>query len=171
MAVPLTADDFVYSYRRIVDPKTASRLVASYFPIKNTRAIMEGKLPPEALGVSAPDDRTVVFELTEPTPYLLELFSNLQSVPVPRHVIEEHGSGWTRPGIMVTNGPFYLDERVPQSYIGLKKNPYFYDADKVKPEGVNWHPTQDLAHVAETVSRGRAGYRPEFSAQRNRLDT
>ncbi len=151
---PLTAEDFVYSYRRIVDPKTASRLVGTYFPIKNTRAIMEGKLPPESLGVSAPDERTVVFELNEPTPYLLELLGNLQSAPVPRHVIEEHGSGWTKPGVMVTNGPFYLAERVPQSYIGLKKNPYFYDADSVKADVVNWHPTQDLG---TSLKRFRAG--------------
>lgn len=151
---PLTADDFVYSYRRIVDPKTASRLVGMYFPIKNTRSIMEGKLPPESLGVSAPDDRTVVIELNEPTPYMLELLSNLQSVPVPRHVIEEHGNGWTKPGVMVSNGAFYLADRVPQSYIGLKKNPYFYEADNVRADVINWHPTQDLA---TSLKRFRAG--------------
>lgn len=151
---PLTADDFVYSYRRIVDPETASRMVGMYFPVKNTRAIMDGEMPPESLGVSAPDDRTVVLELNEPTPYLLQLLGNLQSVPVPRHVIEEHGSGWTRPGVMVSNGPFYLAERVPQSYIGLKKNPYFYAADSVKADGVNWHPTQNLA---TSLKRFRAG--------------
>ena len=150
----LTAEDFVYSYRRIVDPKTASRLVGMYFPIKNTREIMEGTMAPETLGVSAPDDRTVVFELTQPTPYLLELLTNLQSVPVPRHVIEEHGSGWTKPGVMVSNGAFYLAERVPQSYIGLKKNPNFYDADSVRLDGINWHPTQDLA---TSLKRFRAG--------------
>ncbi len=151
---PLTAEDFAYSYRRIVDPASASRLGGVFYPIKNARAIVAGDKPAETLGVSAPDDRTLVFELEQRTPYFLELIGNLQAAPVPRHVIEEHGQAWTKPGTMVSNGPFYLAERIPQSYIKLAKNPNFFAADSVALDEVYWHPTQDLA---TSLNRFRAG--------------
>ncbi|RMF98576.1 MAG: peptide ABC transporter substrate-binding protein [Gammaproteobacteria bacterium] len=151
---PLTAEDFVYSYRRVVDPRSGSRLAGVFFPVRHARAIVMGREPPESLGVSAPDERTVVFELERPTPYFLELIGNLQVAPVPRHLIEAKGQAWTRPGTMVSNGPYRLVERVPQSYIKLAKNPYFYDADKVRIDTVYWHPTQNLA---TSLKRFRAG--------------
>ncbi len=151
---PLTAGDFVYSYRRVVDPRSGSRLAGVFFPVKNARAIVMGRQPPESLGVSAPDAQTVVFELEQPTPYFIELIGNVQVAPVPRHVIEQHGQAWTRPGTMVSNGPYRLVERVPQSYIKLEKNPYFFAADEVRIDTVYWHPTQNLA---TSLKRFRAG--------------
>lgn len=151
---PLTAEDFVYSYRRLMDPATGSRLVAVFYPIVNAREIVAGELPPDALGVSAPDPLTVEFRLLERTPYFIELLGNLQAVPVPRHVIEAEGAAWTRAGTMVTNGPFVLAERVPQSFIRLEKNPYYHEADAVALDEVRWYPTQDLA---TSFKRFRAG--------------
>jgi len=150
----LTADDFVYSYRRLMDPATASRLVGVFYPIRNARAVLSRDKPLEALGVSALDARTVVFELDERTPYFLELVGNLRVAPVPRHVIEAEGRGWTRPGKMVTNGPYVLTGRVPQSYLRLDKNPRYFDAAAVRLDQVFWHPTQNLA---TSFSRFRAG--------------
>ncbi len=151
---PLTADDFVYSFRRIADPATGARMASVFSPIRNMHAVAARELLPDSIGVSAPDERTVVFELEQPTPYFVELIGNVQIAPVPRHVIEKYGRAWTRPGNMVTNGAFVLAERVPQSYIRLKKNPYFYDAENVKLDEVYWYPTQDLA---TSLKRFRAG--------------
>ncbi len=151
---PLTAADFVYSFRRIADPATGARMASVFSPIRNMQAVASKKLLPDAIGVSAPDARTVVFELEQPTPYFIELIGNVQIAPVPRHVIEKYGRAWTRPGTMVSNGAFVLAERVPQSYIKLKKNPYFYDAKNVKLDEVYWYPTQNLA---TSLKRFRAG--------------
>jgi oligopeptide transport system substrate-binding protein len=150
----LTADDFVYSYRRLVTPETRALGAGVYFFIENAADIYAGKASPETLGVSAPDPRTVRFRLKYPVPYLLALLSNTQNSPVPRHVIEKHGNEWTRPGRMVTNGPYMLAERVPQNYLRLVKNPHFFDADRVKIDEVYWHPTQDLG---TSLRRFRAG--------------
>lgn len=150
----LTAEDFVYSYRRLLDPATASRLVSVFTPLRNARAIRSRQQPPEALGVSAPDARTLVFELEQRTPYFLELIGNLRVAPVPRHVIELEGRAWTRPGKMVSNGAFVLTERVPQSYLRLDKNPRFHGAEAVRLDRVVWHPTQNLG---TSFKRFRAG--------------
>jgi oligopeptide transport system substrate-binding protein len=141
----LTAEDFVYSYRRLMEPATGARTAGVFYPIRNARAVVTGDLPPEALGVSAPDLRTVVFELEQRTPYFLALVGNVRVAPVPRHVIEEYGRAWSRAGRMVSNGPYVLAERIPQSYIRLDRNPQFFDADAVQIDQVYWYPTQNLA--------------------------
>ncbi len=151
---PIDASDFVYSYRRLVDPKTASFMVGPYFIFENAREIVKGEAEPESLGVRALDRLTVEFRLVQPTPYFIQLIGNMQLGLVPRHVIEKYGRGWTRPGRMVSSGPYVLAERVPQSYIKLVKNPYFYDADSVKIDEVYFHPTQNLA---TSLRRFRAG--------------
>ena len=150
----LTADDFVYSFRRLVTPDTRALGAGVFFFIENAAEIYAGKALPETLGVSAPDARTVQFRLKYPVPYLLSLLGNTQNGPVPRHVIEKYGNEWTRPGRMVTNGAYMLAERVPQNYLRLVKNPHFYAADTVKIDEVYWHPTQDLG---TSLRRFRAG--------------
>ncbi len=151
---PLGADDFVYSFRRLIDPQTASDQAGPFLIIENARAITSGELPPERLGVSAPDAATVVIRLEQPAPYFLEMLGNLQVAPVPRHAIEQHGREWTRPGRMVSNGPYVLNERVPQTHIKLVRNAQFFAADDVRIDEVYWYPTQDLG---TSLRRFRAG--------------
>ncbi|MCC5793486.1 MAG: peptide ABC transporter substrate-binding protein [Chromatiales bacterium] len=150
----LDADDFVWSYQRLFDPATASPAAGTLFVIRNSRAAYSGELPLDQIGVTAPDARTVVFDLEEPVPYFLELLAGSNAVPVPRHVIEEYGREWTRAGRMVSSGPFMLVERVPQSHIRLARNPYFHAAGDIRLDEVWWHPTQDLA---TSLRRYRSG--------------
>lgn len=152
--VPLTADDFVYSYRRLVTPAVAAPIAGQFYLVENARDIVAGKLPPEKLGVSAPDPRTVVIRLSSPAPYFLDLVGNLNAVPTPRHVIEKHGKDWTRPENMVTNGPYTLVERIPQTMTKLRRNPRYHAASSVRTDEVEWYPTQDLA---TSLRRFRAG--------------
>lgn len=152
--VPLGAGDFVYSFRRLMLPQTGSLLSGLFFFLKGGEAVFRGEAPPETLGVSAPDARTVVIALEHPVPYLLQLLANLQVAPVPRHAIERHGRDWTRPENMVSNGAYRMVERVPQSYIKLAKNPNYFGAAGVRVDEAYWYPTQDLG---TSLRRFRAG--------------
>ena len=152
--VPLTADDFVYTFQRFLDPKTAATFASFLYVVENARAVNGGTLPPEAVGIAALDPLTVEIRLEQPVPYFLDLMARSTFSPVPRHAIEEHGNNWTRPGIMVSNGPYILAERVPQSHIKLVKNPLFHEADSVAIDEIYYYPTQDLQTA---FNRFRAG--------------
>lgn len=141
---PLTAEDFVYSFRRLLDPATGAPAAGLFFVIEGGQAIARREQPPETLGVSAPDARTVVIRLARPAPFFIQLLANSQGVPVPRHVIEEHGRGWARAGTLVSNGPYQLAERVPQTHMKLVRNPHFYASDEIAIDEVYWRPAQDL---------------------------
>jgi len=151
---PLVAEDFAWSFQRLLTPGTGSLIAGAFFFIEGAEAVYRGQAAPTTLGVTAPDPRTVVFQLDHPVPYFIQLLANLQLAPVPRHAIEKHGRDWTRPGNLVSNGPFVLADRVPQEYIRLTRNPRFYDAAQVRLDEVYWYPTQDLG---TSLRRFRAG--------------
>lgn len=151
---PLTAADFVAGLRRAVDPATHALFANLAYKMKNARAINEGDLAPRALGAYAPDDRTVVIELERPSPIILLLAALPLYAPLPRHVFEEHGEAWSRPGNMVSNGPYVLSGWVPQDHVRLVRNPFFYDAGNVTIETVDYLPTED---DGAALKRFRAG--------------
>lgn len=151
---PLTADDVVFGFQRLMDPATASPLAGQFFIIAGARDIVAKKAPPASLGVRAVDPRTVEIRLAAPAPYFLELVGSLAVSPLPRHVIEQFPKEWTRPERLVTNGPYTLAERVPQNYTRLVKNPRYHSAATVRSAEVTWYPTQDLA---TSLRRFRAG--------------
>ncbi|MEQ1802059.1 MAG: peptide ABC transporter substrate-binding protein [Gammaproteobacteria bacterium] len=140
---PLASEDFAWSARRLVTPATAARFASFFYPVKNARAIVRGQLPPESLGVEAPDPRTVIYRLEAPAAYFLENLASNVGAPVPRKQVEKFGRQWTRPGQMLTNGPYRLAEVVPQSYIAIEKNPNFYAAGEVQLDRVVYYPTQN----------------------------
>ena len=107
------AEDFLFAWRSVLDPKTAASY--AYFPyiIKNAQPINAGKLPGSALGAYARDPRTLEVHLEHPAPYLLEMLTHGSMMPVPRHVVEAKGKYWTQPGNYVSNGAFLLTEWVP----------------------------------------------------------
>jgi ABC-type oligopeptide transport system substrate-binding subunit len=151
---PLTADDVVFGFRRLVDPASGSRLAGQFMVVAGARDIIARRLPPESLGIRAIDPLTVEVRLAQPAPYFLELLGSLPVSPLPRHVIEKHPQDWTRPGRMVSNGPYVLAERVPQNFTRLTRNPRYHGAATVRSEEVIWYPTQDLA---TSLRRFRAG--------------
>ncbi len=151
---PVTAGDFIYAWRRILDPKTASTYAYFLYLIKNAQGVNTGKMPATALGASAPDDKTLVVQLEHPAPYLLQYVTHMTTYPVPRHVVEAKGDAWARPGNYVSNGPFTLKEWVPNDHVTLEKNPKFYDAANVHVDREVIYPTTD--YVA-ALKRFRAG--------------
>ncbi|MGY9105629.1 MAG: ABC transporter substrate-binding protein, partial [Alphaproteobacteria bacterium] len=104
--IPVTAEDFVYAWQRILDPQTAAPYASLLYIFKNAQAVNSGAVPPSSLGASALDARTLVLELENPAPYLPELMSHFTTYPVPRHVVEVMGSDWTAAENYVGNGPF-----------------------------------------------------------------
>jgi len=151
---PLTAEDFVYAFRRLLDPKTAAKYASIQYVIKNAAAVNSGKLPVGRLGVRAPDARTFEITLESPTPFLPGLLTHITALPVPEHVIRQHGETWIKPGTMVSNGAYVLEANSPHDFIKLKKNPQFYDAANVAIDKVIFYPIED-ATVALTRFRAR----------------
>lgn len=151
---PLTSADFLYAVRRAVTPATTSRFASFFFPVKNARRVLKGELPPEQVAVEAPDPRTVVYRLESPAPYFLQTLASNVASPVPRARVEALGRQWTRPGQMVSNGPFMLAEWVPNDHVTLVKNPNFFDAANVKLDKVNWYPSENQA---TSLKRYQAG--------------
>ena len=143
--VPVTADDFVFAFRRILDPALAASYAWYLFPIINAEAVNSGGLRGTELGVEAPDDLTFVVHLENPAPYLAEFMTHQTTYPVPRHVVEKLGSGWSRPGNYVSNGAYTLTEWVPNDHITAVKNPLFFDADNVAIDRVVYFPTSDYS--------------------------
>ncbi|HEY8475446.1 MAG TPA: ABC transporter substrate-binding protein [Chloroflexota bacterium] len=119
---PVTAHDYVWSWKRNLDPATGSRYASSLFPIKNARAIHEGRADLATLGVEAKDDRTLVVTLEQPAAYFLRLASTWTLFPLPRQAIEQHGDKWTEPENIVTNGPFKLASWEHNQEIVLERN-------------------------------------------------
>lgn len=142
---PVTAGDFLFTFRRIMDPKTAAGYASMLFPIKNAEDVVGGKKPLEDLGVEAVDDLTLKITLKGPTPYFLELLTHQTGLPMNKKSVEENGDKFTAAGKMVTNGAYQLVSFTPNDKIVMKKNPNYYDADKVQIDVVNWIPFEDRA--------------------------
>ena len=129
---PVTADDFVYAWRREVDPKTGAEYAQSFSPVVNANAIINGKKPPDTLGISAIDAHTLKVQLTERTPYFLVMLYNDYCMPLYKPAVQKWGDAWTRPQHMVSNRPFKLTQWVINGHLTLSKNPYYWDASHVR---------------------------------------
>ncbi|MBW4698456.1 MAG: peptide ABC transporter substrate-binding protein [Aphanocapsa lilacina HA4352-LM1] len=151
---PITARDFVWSWRRIVTPETASPYASFLYYVKNGQAIAEGKLPPEKLGVSAVDDYTLRVEMEKPTAFFIKMTPHYAFTVLPRHTIEKHGDLWTRPENFVGNGPFVIAEAVPYSQVVLKKNPLYWDSGRVRLDKVVLIPAQEESQNANLYRAG-----------------
>ena len=140
---PVTAGDFVYAWRRAVDPAVGSKYSFFLYPVKNAKTIAEGNAAVDTLGVSAADDKTLVVELNEPTPYFPGLLINAVTYPVPQHIIEKQGKDWTRPENLIGNGAFKMREWKPQSRIVLEKSANYYGAQDVQLDKVIYYVSED----------------------------
>ena len=129
---PLTAEDFVYSFRRLVDPATAASLAYFMNMVKNAPEINAGEIAVEMLGVQAIDKHTLRIDLQQPYPFLLERLLYPTAFPVPRHVIEQVGDDWVKPEHWVSNGAYTLADWRPQAHIDLVANQNFRQSPSIK---------------------------------------
>ena len=151
---PVTAEDFVVALRRGVDPETLSNYAGLLIPTLNAQAIAAGDLPPETLGVEVVDARTLRITLKNPSDYFLELLTHSMTYPLHRPSAAQWPGGFARPGRLVSNGAYMLDEWVIQSHIRLLRNPYYRDADSLAIHEVFFH---SLENPASELKRYRAG--------------
>ncbi|MDP3660785.1 peptide ABC transporter substrate-binding protein [Phenylobacterium sp.] len=164
--VPVTADDFVYSLRRILLPQTASEYASLLYLLKNAQAVNEGKAAKETLGVRAIDPRTLEITLEHPAPYLPELAKHHTMYPVPKHVVEKWGDAWSSPAHYVSNGPYLLTAWRLGDYVEAVKNPRFYDADKVCVDQIRYYPTNDAISAERRVKRGELDINNDIQSNR-----
>ncbi len=145
---PLLASDFVESWRRTLTPATGSQYNYQLHPVKNARAFSEGKITDfSQVGVRAADERTLVVELENPTPYFLQLCAFPTLHPVPVRLIERLGDDWIKPGNIIGNGAYTLESWRINDKIRLRKNPHYWDRDHVALETIDILPISD-ANVA-----------------------
>lgn len=151
---PVTAGDFVYSYRRMMNPETGSQYANMLYVIANAEDVNKGKASPEKLGVTAVDAHTLKFTLSGPTPYFIELLAHQSSFPVDEKVVEKFGKDWVKPENFVSNGAFRLAENVPHDHITIVRNAAHYDAAKIKLDKVVYLPTEDRAAALRRFQAG-----------------
>ncbi|MEI0686335.1 peptide ABC transporter substrate-binding protein [Brachyspira pilosicoli] len=136
----LTADDFVYSYRRVVDPKTASPIAYLMYYIKNAKDINMGKKQIDTLGVTAIDENTLTIELENPTLYFEDILASGGCyVPVREDIINKYGDDWTwNPESYIGNGAYKMTERKPDELIAFELNTNYWDYKNQVAKKINF---------------------------------
>ena len=139
----LTANDFVYSWKRVCDPEVAAPYAETVLGMVEGYAdAVEGNL--DALKVEAPDDKTFVVKLTSPCPYFGSLAAFATLSPVQQGTIDTNGDAWAiDAGTYICNGPFYISEWRPGAYIMMSKNPNYWNADAIKLDAIKWNLIED----------------------------
>lgn len=149
---PLTAKDFEWSWKRVLNPATGADYASYLYYLKNGEAYNSKKagITADDVGVKATDDYTLEVELENATPYFLQLCAFATLAPVRKDIVEKDPEKWTQdPKTYIGNGPFKMVEWVHDSYIKFEKNPNYWDKDNVKLDGAKFvmiaQSTQGLA--------------------------
>lgn len=141
---PVTAHDFEYGWKRVVDPNTASEYAYIMYDLKNAEAINMGKKDVDELGVKAIDDHTLRFELTKPIPHFKEMLAFATYLPQNEKVVKKYGERFgTSEEKSVYNGPFKVKDWAVEDKIILVKNDKYWDKDVVKLDKVNYKVLKD----------------------------
>jgi oligopeptide transport system substrate-binding protein len=181
---PVTAQDFLYSFRRILSPGLGSEYSYMHHVVQNAEAYTKGEITDfSQVGYKVIDDHTLQVTLNASTPYFLGLVAHNSWFPVHRPTIEkfgridQRGTQWTRPGNLVGNGPFRLKDWRMHQVVVAEKSPTYWDADKVRLQAIHFYPIESVdteerafragqLHVTSTIPQAKIDtYRaqePEF---------
>ncbi|MFM2090159.1 MAG: hypothetical protein RLZZ127_648, partial [Planctomycetota bacterium] len=143
---PVTAHDFVASWRRVLTPATGSEYAGMLYPIAGAEAFHRGTGTAEAVGMRALDDLTLRVELKGPCPWFLDLATFHTLYPVRTDIVAAHGAAWTRERL-VGNGPFTLSAWEPRARIVMERSATYWDRDRVLLSRIEARPIDD-AEVA-----------------------
>lgn len=136
---PVTAADYMNTITRSLDPESGNGYSNYLFPIKNAEAIYNGEAEMDSIGVETPDDYTLIFDLTTPCVYFLDLLRLPVYTPSNVKLADKVGSGWDKnPETSVANGPFHLTEYVSGQYFVLEKNLNYWNAEQVKLDKITY---------------------------------
>lgn len=152
---PVCAQDFLNTMIRALDPASGNGYANYLFPIENAEAIYNGEKDVDSLGVEIPDDDTLVFHLSEPCVYFLDLLRLPVYTPSCAKYADEVGSGWDKdPASSVANGPFCLAEYVPEQYFVLEKNENYWNKDAVKLDRITYKFFDDQQSMVSAYETG-----------------
>lgn len=144
----LTAKDFEYSWKRVLNPEVASGSASDMWVLKNGKEYNEGKASADDVGVKATDDLTLVVETAYYAPWFMTLTATTVFFPVKQSVVEAEGEPWTKNvSTYVSNGPFMLTEYSSLDKLVMTKNPYYHDADSVQIDEVIYYIIADASAV------------------------
>jgi oligopeptide transport system substrate-binding protein len=168
---PVTAEDFVFAWRRIMTTTPPAKYASLLFVIKNSEAIYTsaGKpdaVPVEQLGARAIDPLTLEVTLEHPAPYLPGLLTHYTSFPVPKHVIERVGADWIKAENFVGNGPYKLQEWRPNDFVHVVQNERYWDAANICITQAYYYPTSDDTAAERRVRSGALDIQTNFSGAR-----
>jgi oligopeptide transport system substrate-binding protein len=171
---PVTAHNFVYAWRRLADPATASPYswFADIMALENVGAVMSGESPPEALGVRALDNHTLEVRLTASLPYFAAMTTHASTFPSPEWTVRTFGDDWTKPGNIVGNGAYVLTEHIPNETATRERNSLYWNngatiIDKVVTLIINDENTDFTRWEAGETDKGAvpSGQYPRLKAE------
>ncbi|MFV8818593.1 peptide ABC transporter substrate-binding protein [Haliea sp. E17] len=161
---PITAQDWLWSFRRSLHPDMGNQVAYTLYPITGAEDFAQGNTDFSAVGIKAIDDYALQMTLINPTPNFMRVLSNNPNYPVQRKTIERFGkvtdryTGWTRPGNLVGNGAFTLEDwRMGRSVV-VRKNPYYWDADHVALNGIVFHTVENRSAEEKMFRVGQLHY-------------
>jgi oligopeptide transport system substrate-binding protein len=158
----LTAEDYVYAWRRLVDPETAADYCYMIDMVQNAIEIQEGTLPPSSLGIRAVNATTLEIKLTGECAFFDYILAFPATYPVKKSIIDSAGDQWTfSPSTYISNGPYMLKEWVHNSYILLEKNPNYHSAIK-GPAFIRFALMDDVNAILANYRSGELDYAQNF---------
>jgi oligopeptide transport system substrate-binding protein len=155
---PVTAEDFVYAWRRVVDPRTGSKYTILVECVMNAKTIIAGKMPPSGLGVRAVDPYTLEVRTEVPAAFFPELTAMATMAPVPHTAVEKRADAWTRPHRLVGNGAYVLAEWQPNDRLVVVMNDKYWNASHVAIARVTYLPVEDDQTAMRMYQAGQFDY-------------
>ena len=151
---PITAEDFEFAWKRVLDPKMESQYAYQLYYIAGAEEYNKGKGKADSVGVKAVDAKTLQVTLKQPTAYFDSLMGFYTYYPVSKKVVEANADWAKDPKTLVSNGAFTLKDWTHNSKIVMDKNPNYYEADKVKIDGIDLDIIEDQSTVYQKYVAG-----------------
>ncbi len=177
---PVTAGDFLFAWERILSPELGAANASMLFAVAGAESFHSGELTDFAqTGFRRIDDRTIEIRLEAPTPYFLTLVMHPAWFPLHEETLRAHegerrrGSGWTRPGRHVGNGPFQLASWLVNDFVEVRRNPHYHSPDEIHLEGIRFYAIEDRSGEERAFHAGQLHKTyglPAGSAPRYRAD-
>ena len=158
---PVVAGDFVYAFRRMLDPATGAPGAEDLWLLKNGQAFNEGKLTdPTSIGAKALGDHVLEVTLERPDPLFARHVTTSRCLPLPQRAVEAHGAAWTRPEHIVTNGAFRLVEWAPREHIRLRRDPDYWNVAEIALPSAELRFSASESLVMRWYEAGEVHYTP-----------
>ncbi|SCC15741.1 Oligopeptide ABC transporter, oligopeptide-binding protein [Bacillus cereus] len=151
----VTANDFMFAWKRVIAPETASQYASMLFYVKNAKDINKGTMPLDELGVTVINDHKLEVELEQPSPYFLQLLALPIYLPQHESFLKEQGKNYAlEPSNLLYNGPFVLEKWKHEQEFQLKKNATYWDEKKVKLDEINFQIVKDTMTAVNLYEAG-----------------